>query len=254
MKKYDHITSLVTLICSYLSLLGSLLVILSYLVARTKSTPNVAYLIVHLAVSDLFWFSAASLESTYWFTHDGSVPTNICYVCSPAVIYFRMASLLWTCVISFNVYLSMNSTKRTRSQESSWNTYRYRYYALVVGMALPATILNIIKQHTLADDNNLGCDAGYEPLGTWYLVLFTEALPILIGFSFNVYVFYILRDKISLTAYPHSVRKRRKRLMYNYILINVVCWSPTIIFYSLEIAGYVGFITLHSPQLKISII
>lgn len=96
--------------------------------------------------------------------------------------------------------------------------------------------MNVIKQHSTGD-SDLGCSPSYEKLGLWYEVFFTELLPIVIGFCFNVYVFFQVRNRMTLKAFPQSVRKKRRRIMYHYIIVCIICWSPTILFYFTEISG-----------------
>lgn len=57
------------------SLIGSLLIIVAYAVARPKSTPKSAFLILHLAISDFFWFLAGAVMSTLWIANNGSYTT-----------------------------------------------------------------------------------------------------------------------------------------------------------------------------------
>jgi hypothetical protein len=240
------VNSLVTICCSYLSLIGSILVLLSYFIARSKSTPKAAYLILHLAASDFFWFLASATQSTFWMVGDGSVPTDVCYICGPTVIFTRMASLLWTCAISFDVLMSVNKRKWSwKSQEKSWEWYKHRYYFIIFLFSFPGALLSMIKQHSSAANSNLGCDPGYEKLGLWYEVFFSEVFPIVLGFSCNLYVYFQIRKKMSQSAFPQSVRKRRKRIMYHYIIVCILCWIPTIIFYFVELIGF------HVPALEI---
>lgn len=227
----------VTCCCSFLSLLGSLLIITSYLVARTRSTPKSAFLILHLATSDFFWFLSSSIMSILWLANQGSVPDVVCHIVSPVIEFTRMTSLIWTVVISYNVLMSVRKRKWFwKSQESDWELYRKMYFGLIFLLASPGTIFKIIKQFTTTE--SLGCLPGYEPIGVWYEVLFTELLPMTIGFFCNLYVFCNVRHKMSKTAFPLSVRKRRKRVMYHYIIVCILCWIPTIWLYILEIAGY----------------
>jgi hypothetical protein len=232
--------SLVTFIFSYLSLLGSILVLISYAVARSKSTPRIANLILHLAASDFFWFLSAGIQSTYWlFSPDHAVPTDACFVLSPLMIFTRMASLAWTCVISFNVLMSVEKRKWLwQGGDQSYLQYHQRYYAAIFLLAAPGTVLTLIKQHTSKDTSDLGCSPNYEALGVWYEVFFPEVLPIVLGFLCNVYVFLKVYGKISKSAYPQSVRKRRKRIMYHYIIVCIICWVPTVLNYMVELIGY----------------
>lgn len=240
-------STIITFACSCLSLTGSILIILSYAVARTRSTPKSAYLILHLAASDFFWFLSGSVLSTLWLFNNGSVPTGLCYLASPTISFTRMASLIWTVVISFNVLMSVQKRKWFwKSQEQAWEAYRKIYFAIIFVLATPGTLLSIIKQHTGGQDSeSLGCSPGYEPIGLWYEVFFTELLPITIGFICNMYVFFTVRRKMSKSAFPQSVRKRRKRVMYHYIIVCILCWIPTILQYVLEIAGF------HSQMVEI---
>jgi len=156
-----------------------------------------------------------------------------------------MTSLIWTCVISFNVYMSVKKRKWFwKSQEADWEKYRRFYFGIAFILAFPGTLITIVAQHTTSSDD-IGCDPGYEPVGNWYLVFFTELLPIVIGFCCNLFVFIKIRRKMSKTAFPLSVRKRRKQVMYYYITLGIVCWIPTIVLYTLEIAG------MHLPILEI---
>ncbi len=157
-----------------------------------------------------------------------------------------MASLLWTCAISFNVLMSVKKRKWSwKSQEKSWEWYRHRYYFIIFVLSFPGALLSVIKQHSSSHNSSLGCDPGYEKLGLWYEVFFVEVFPIVLGFSCNLYVYFQIRKKMSQSAFPQSVRKRRKRIMYHYIIVCILCWIPTIIFYFVELMGF------HVPALEI---
>lgn len=248
---YSCIIGITTLTCSLLSLVGSILVLLSYLVARTRAASKTAQLILHLAASDFFWFFAACLISACWIFNNGQVPMFICALCTPVITFTRLASLLWTCIISFNVWMSVEKRHwliKQKSQQqntfgSAWTVQRWKYYLVIFIIASPATVLTIIKQYS--SDIAVGCSAGYEPLGVWYEVLFPEVLPIVLGFLFTVYVYLKVRGRISRSAYPQSVRKRRKRIMYHYIIVCILSWVPTVVSYFVEIAGH------HSAVLEI---
>lgn len=245
MEGSTFVNALVTFICSYLSLIGSMLIIISYAIARTKSTPKSAFLILHLATSDFFWFLAASVMATVWLANDGAVPDGLCYIVAPVISFTRMSSLVWTVVISFNMLMSVKKRKWFwKTQEVAWERYRRNYFAIAFILAFPGTIMTIISQQE-PDGGSNGCSPGYEPIGVWYFVVFTELLPIILGFLCNLYVFLRLRRKFSKTAFPLSVRKRRKRIMYQYIIICMICWIPTIALYLLEISG------LHSYHMEI---
>jgi hypothetical protein len=246
MRDDPNVNADVTFVCSYLSLIGSLLIILAYGVARTKSTPKSAFLILHLAISDFFWFLAASILATVWIANDNYIPDPLCYIIAPIINFTRMTSLIWTVAISFNVYMSVRKRKWFwKSQENDWENYRRMYFGIAFLFAAPNTIITIIYQHTRSSGEGNGCGPEYEPVGKWYLVLFTELLPIIIGFVCNIFVFRKIRRKMSKSAFPLSVRKRRKRVMYHYITICILCWIPTILLYILEISG------LHLPVLEI---
>ena len=240
------VNAAVTFVCSYLSLFGSLFIIISYVVARTKSTPKTAFLILHLAISDFFWFLAASILATVWLANDNSCPDELCYLIAPVINFTRMTSLIWTVAISFNVYMSVRKRKWFwKSQESDWEAYRKFYFGIAFLFAAPNTIITIVYQHTRDSHESNGCGPEYEPVGNWAIVLFTELLPIIIGFICNLFVFRKMRRRMSKPAFPQSVRKRRKRVMYNYITICILCWIPTILLYILEICGF------HLPVLEI---
>mmetsp|Transcript_16927 Transcript_16927/g.25527 ORF Transcript_16927/g.25527 Transcript_16927/m.25527 type:complete len:542 (+) Transcript_16927:49-1674(+) len=237
-----------TALCSALSLLGSLIVILSYCLVKTSSSkPRAARLILNLALADCVWFSASFIQALFWvfegdYGEPGKVPVGVCYVCSPLVTLSRISSLLWTCVIAFEAVQAVSKRKwLTEVEESRY--YDYAYVSFVYIFAMPGALLAIIKQHT--GEHSLGCEPDYEKLGKWYEVMFTELIPIAIGFSINVYAFFQVRKRMSSRAFPRSVRKRRKRVMYHYIVVCMLCWAPTIVFYILEISG------IHSPLLEV---
>jgi len=142
----------------------------------------------------------------------------------------------------------MSVTKRKwlwSSEENGWSRFRCYYYGGIIALALPGALLNLIKQHTAHGKHNLGCNAGYESLGQWYEIFCTEIVPILIGFTFNVFVYFRVRNRMATKAYPQSVRKRRRRIMYHYIIVCILCWIPTIIFYVLSILGLeTGFLEI----------
>lgn len=275
MSSVESLDAYATLVCSSLSLFGSALVIVTYTVTKTTTNPRAAQLICNLAITDFLWFVFALVESSFWVS-GASVPAYLCYVASPVINFMRMASLMWTCVISFDVYMTVTKRKwyytRTktiksaeedtkynapgegtmvdRPQEESqqevadsqqaaadWRWYKRSYYAVVLLFSLPGALLNLIQQHGTNGDGELGCNAGYEDIGSKVAIFFTEFVPICIGFCANVYVFLIVRNKMSQKAYPQSVRKKRRRIMYHYIIVCIICWSPTMIFYICVLCG-----------------
>jgi len=154
-----------------------------------------------------------------------------------------MASLLWTCAISFDVLMSVQKRKWLWRDGMDWEVYRYWYYGIVYLLPLPGAVVTVVQ--SILSEHALGCEAGYEPVGTWYLVFFMELLPISIGFAMNIYVFSQIYAKMALKAFPQSVRKRRRRVMYHYIVVCIICWTPTMVFYIAEISG------MHSPTLEL---
>jgi hypothetical protein len=236
----EHVQAFVTGLCTTLSFLGSILVIVAYYIAKSKTNPKAARLIRNLAVADCIWFASVFIQAIFWiFTgppgETGVVPTGLCYVLSPTVTISRVSSLMWTCVVAFDVLESV--TKRSwfssNKAESAWEDWRY--FVFVYAFSLPGGIASIAIHLTKQTD--FGCGAGYEPLGTWYEVLFYELAPILIGFLCNLFVFWKVRIRMGKRAFPLSVRKRRRRIMFNYIRVCIICWIPMMMFYFLEIVG-----------------
>lgn len=144
---------------------------------------------------------------------------------------------------SFDVLMSVNKRKWHWTNEFSSLAYMKRYYLLVYLVPLPGAIFVVVLD--ILAGEAMGCEAGYEPLESWYLTLFTELLPISFGFFLNVYVYLKVRGHMALKAYPQSVRKRRRKIMYHYIVVCILCWTPTMAFYLAEICG------LHSPNFEI---
>ena len=176
--------SWITLILSGFSLLGSSLIIVSYYVARTKTQPKAAILIRNLAIADFVWFICSLINAFFWVTNS-PIPKYLCYFISPLINFTRMASLIWTCVISFNVLITIEKRKWGYIDENQiWYEYRIYYYLALILLALPGALINAIKQYQ-PGNNNLGCDSGYERLGDWWEIFLTEILPICIGFFYN---------------------------------------------------------------------
>jgi hypothetical protein len=261
----DRTLALVTGACASLSLVGSLLVIAAYCIARSsRADPRAAKLIRNLAIADLLWFSAVFVEAIFWiFTGPegevGEVPDALCYIFSPVITVSRVSSLMWTSVVAFDVLESV--TKRSffahPSSSSSagkqggggsggWACGRgtdLRYYLFVYGFSLPGGVATIVVHSW--KQSGFGCSAGYESIGGWYEVVLYELIPILLGFCFNLYVFWRVRLRMAQRAFPLSVRKRRRRVMFNYIRVCIVCWTPLMAFYLLEMAG------VHSPLFNV---
>jgi hypothetical protein len=192
-----------------------------------------------LALADCVWFSASLIQSCFWvfsgsYGEPGHVPQGVCFVASPLVNLSRLSSLLWTCVIAFEAIQSTNRRKWHNEVENS-PYHDLGYFIFVYVFALPGALIAIAKQHS--GHHGLGCQPDYERLGEWYEILFTELIPITCGFAFNLYAFFQVRRRLSSRAFPRSVRKRRKRVMYHYILVCIICWAPTILFYFLELFG-----------------
>jgi hypothetical protein len=230
-----------TAICSTFSLIGSLVVIFSFLLVRSSTTkPRAARIIFNLACADCVWFTSSLIQSIFWtFAGDygdpGKVPVALCFILSPLVTVSRISSLMWTCVIAHEAVQSVNQRKWNSEMEKS-PCPDFKYFLFVYSISLPGGILAIVKQHSV--NHGFGCEPDYEKLGEWYEIMFTELIPIVCGFLWNIFAFFQVRTKMSSRAFPRSVRKRRKRVMYHYLIVCIICWIPTIIFYTLEILRF----------------
>ena len=265
---FDLTEAYLTGTLSFLSLVGSLLVLVSYWIASRKSSPKTSSkLIRNLAISDAVWFLATLIEAAYWtlYTDDdggpGDVPDVVCFIFAPLQSYGRMTSLFWTCCISYDLYKcierrALQSVKHNKIQKvkldtldgisvssSSSQIYRfccddkyYKFYFFVNIFSLPGPIITMIYHHT-SSEKNLGCQAGYESIGSWYMVSFVELFPITIGFILNIFMFVKIRIAMNSPHYPLSVKNRRRNVMYNYILVGIACWSPTLLGYIVALAG-----------------
>jgi hypothetical protein len=245
-EKLERVDAFVTGLCTTLSLIGSIIVIFAYYIAKSRTNPKAALLIRNLAIADFIWFFATFIESIFWiFTGPegkvGTVPKELCYILSPTITISRMSSLMWTCVVAFDVLQSVTKRSWFANKESSGTDLKY--FAFVYFFSLPGGIASIIVHAT--GNKDFGCGAGYEKLGLWYEILFADLVPILIGFVCNVFVFWRVRNRMAKRAFPLSVRKRRRRVMFNYIRVCIICWVPMIIFYFLVIVG------IESPVLEV---
>lgn len=260
----DLLEAIITGVLSSLSLIGSILVLISYYIAATKSNPKIASkLIRNLAISDCIWFLATCMIAGVWVFGEadgmaGSVPDDLCFVASPMVGYGRMSSLFWTCCISFDLLQSIikrsKATKRSSlsipnrtkikkkdkykekdlenevNNDTKYSKYYRCSYPFVIGLSIPGPILTILIQHTTSS-GNLGCNAGYEEMGEWFVVTAVEVLPIFIGSCINMYIFIRIRAIMMSPSYPHSVKRRLRDVMYYYLVVCIICWSPTLVFY-----------------------
>jgi len=269
------IDAYLTFTLSFVSLIGSCLILFSYLIAskaraasnlpgsptamsprktRSKSTVlpwknsgSGSNLIRNLALADMAWFSSSFIMGCFWIFGStrleklGTVPESLCGLLKCVIIYARMASLMWTCVISWDVYKRVTKRNVFEVKEHDENPSLgakcatclkdYRYHIFVNIIALPNALV------VAADENVSGCEAGYESLGSWMENVFIMALPIIIGIFCQFYVYFQVRDKMGRRAFPQSVRKRRRRIMYHFIIVSCVCWMPTIALYICESIG-----------------
>jgi hypothetical protein len=230
-----------TAICSTFSLIGSLVVIFSFLMVKSATKkPRAARIIFNLACADCVWFTSSLIQSIFWtfaggYGDPGKVPVALCFILSPLVTVSRMSSLMWTCVIAHEAVQAVYQRKWNSEMENT--PYPdLKYFLFVYTVSLPGGILAIVKQHSV--NHGFGCEPDYEKLGEWYEIMFTELIPIVCGFLWNIFAFFQVRSKLSSRAFPRSVRKRRKRVMYHYLIVCIICWIPTIVFYSLEILKF----------------
>jgi hypothetical protein len=147
---------------------------------------------------------------------------------------------MWTCAISVDVLMSVKHRKWSRNGEDAERqsvVFKRFYFAIVFLFASPNFFITVVLQHMSSKNSDLGCNPGYEEIGNALAVFFTDILPIAIGFVINVYVYLAVRSTMSQKAYPQSVRKRRRRVMYHYVIVCIVSWTPTIAHYTLEVCG-----------------
>lgn len=226
-----------TLICSTLSLIGSSIIILSFITVKkqsAQSSPRSARMILNLALSDFVWFLAAFIQACFWFFTGpvgevGVPPPGMCWVLGPTLNLSRIASLLWTSVIAFEALKSVTRRKWLSEKEKllKYDTY---YFIFVYGFALPSAIHLMYVQHI--NNDNVGCRAEYEHIGDMLSIFLTEFVPITFGFFLNVFSFYQVKRKMSSRAFPKSVRNRRRRVMMYYLGVCVLCWAPTMVHYA----------------------
>lgn len=224
MHSFELTEAYITGVLSLLSFLGSILVLVSYVVAIRKTSPNTASrLIRNLAISDAVWFLSTLIEAGVWVAgakdgETGDVPNELCYVVAPLVMYGRMTSLFWTCCISYDLLNSIErrereTGKREAGQKSIDETEDsaptssccagyIHFYIFVNSFSLPGPLITMIQVHTSANDADVGCSAGYEELGSWYLVAAADLIPVMIGFFINIFIFLRIRAKMNSPNYP----------------------------------------------------
>ena len=225
-----------TMICSALSLVGSLCIILSFFAVRAslQSSPRSARMILNLALSDFVWFLAAFIQSMFWFFTGpigevGVPPPGVCWILGPLLNLSRISSLLWTSVIAFEA-LQAVSKRKWLSDNKSRIKYDAAYFVFVYSFALPSAVQLIYAQHSTKD--NVGCRAEYEEIGSMLSIFLTELVPITFGFVLNVFSFLQVKRRMATRAFPRSVRSRRRRVMYHYLGVCTLCWAPTMIHYA----------------------
>lgn len=222
-----------------ISFIGSVLIIASYIVTvrRTGTTPKSARLIFYLAMSDLIWFLAAVILGSVWMAQQ-DVSRELCFVIGPILTSTRISSLLWTSVIAFDV---LQSVKKRKWRWKGSKDMETKYFVFVYALSLPCAIMLLVKQ--VNHDRMYGCAIEYEPLGPEWAIVMFEIVPLLVGFMMNVGVYMFLRSAMS-SAFPQSVRERRRQMMYHYVLVGIVCWLPTMMHYILSIIPGMGDLKL----------
>jgi len=206
---------IITFIVSTLSLCGSLFIIFTY--TCIKRLRNFAFkLVVYLSISDVILTFGNMLISDQF---DDATSDQVCYLQALLTNYGGLASILWTTVIAYTLYITVVKQK-------SAPTYHGRFLLYGFGIPLLMTAIPMLTDQfgsaggwcwIKADPNNKAA-AGAMRFLEFYL-------PLWGAIGFNLYSYLQVISYIKRFAGGNNLEIRFVNRLKYYPFVLVVCWT-----------------------------
>lgn len=199
-----------------LSLAGAFVIIFSALRFRELSKRFFAIrLIFFLALTDcfaaLFNILGAFVDVDALLRSSGKVPF-LCVLQAVGLLYFNLASILWTSCFAFTLYRDVVPSHRRHALRG------YELYFHLLCWPVPAVLAGAATRLGYLGDAGSWCALGLA-YSFQYLVCFY--VPLLIAFAFNVVTYA--------AVLAHSRERRVSRITSLYLLGFAVVWLPSLL-------------------------
>jgi len=144
-------------------------------------------------------------------------PSVLCEVQAAGLLYFNLASIMWTSCFAFTLYRDLvPSSFGTSSGRTALRTYESYYHALC--WPVPAVLAGTAAALGYLGDSGPWCALG-PAYSREYLLCFY--LPLVCAFAFNIIVYALVRR--------HSRERRVSRTTSLYLLGFVIVWFPSLL-------------------------
>ena len=206
----------IVLASALLSLAGATVIIFSALRFRELSKRFFAIrLIFFLALTDcfaaLFNILGAFVDVDALLRSSGKVPF-LCDLQAVGLLYFNLASILWTTCFAFTLYRDVVPSHRRHALRG------YELYFHLLCWPVPAVLAGAATQLGYLGDAGSWCALGLA-YSFQYLVCFY--VPLLLAFTFNVITYA--------AVLAHSRERRVSRITSLYLLGFAVVWLPSLL-------------------------
>jgi hypothetical protein len=144
-------------------------------------------------------------------------PSVLCEVQAAGLLYFNLASIMWTSCFAFTLYRDLvPSSFGVGTGRTSLRTYESYYHALC--WPVPAVLAGTAAALGYLGDSGPWCALG-PAYSREYLLCFY--LPLMCAFAFNIIVYALVRR--------HSRERRVSRTTSLYLLGFVIVWFPSLL-------------------------
>ena len=139
-------------------------------------------------------------------------PSTLCEAQAGGLLYFNLASIMWTSCFAFTLYRDLVPSSRRPALRTYENYYHLLCWPIPAALAGTAAALGYLG------DSGPWCALG-PAYSHEYLLCFY--LPLVCAFAFNIVAYALVR--------AHSREKRVSRTTSLYLLVAVVVWSPSLV-------------------------
>ena len=205
------------LVCSIMSILGALYIILGYFAMEQGRRPFAFRLIMYLSISDLL-FSTAMLLGPLKDT------STLCQVQAVVITLFGLATVLWTVSIALTMYLVV------LSRSSNVEAHECKMMLVCFGLPVLVAVLPFLTESygTNLEWCWLGINDAEGPV--WQVVVFYG--PLWAAFAINSYFYWAIRqylglvldDLVGITEEEREEKRKIVSRLQWYPLVLFFCW------------------------------
>jgi len=210
--------TIVNLVAAGLSIIGSFLTIVSFLISRDKKQ-KMNQLVFFLALTDLGTSAGIVVGQVVALKYTGGQPMQFCVLIRALLQFFIVSSFFWTTCIAIHMYRAINHLPQYKALYASFHIFSW-------GVPLVLTVIELLGDMIVRAEGAPWCNLKTQP--EWIFWFGPMISSLVINFILFIMVLRSFRKR-ELTSIQRRVESQATRKLSLYLLAFILCWVWNVI-------------------------